>query len=97
MNKLLVPFEFNRDDFNKRVKIELYEGMEAEIEHLLEVCVPLISPKVIFSCNRVETLNSSSIKVESEIFTDQQLIKSLKGVDTIFPFVATCGVELDDT
>lgn len=84
---LNVPFIFNRDDFNKRVRIELYEGMEDEIESLLKKAVPLINPKAIFL--------ECSIDEITDNFTDEILLNRLNSVENTYPYIVTCGLELD--
>lgn len=87
-NIITIPFIFDRDEFNKRVKIELYEGMEQEIEGLLDKAIPLISPKAIFI--------ESSLGDIKDKFTDDTLLKMIKDNNVVFPYVVTCGIELEN-
>ena len=95
MNTLHFQFNFDRDEFDKKIHIELYEGMEEEIEALLESAVPLLKPKAVYSEILIDHLNTGELLIGGQIFSDPQLLSHLENKVTVFPYVATCGDELD--
>jgi len=95
MNTLNFHFIFDREEFNKKVHIELYEGMEEEIESILEKAVPLIKPKAVYREMGVRRREKGKILIDEQIFSDPILISHLEDKDIVFPYIATCGDELD--
>ncbi|MGL1891316.1 MAG: hypothetical protein OCD02_06780 [Spirochaetaceae bacterium] len=95
MKILEIPFEFNIKEFNRRVKIELYEGMEDEIEELLKNVIPLVSAKAIFIESKI-TPEENIITIGSQIFKDEVLTKKLQDNSIVFPYIVTCGTGLEN-
>ncbi len=96
MEILEVPFPFDREEYNRRVKMELYEGMEEEIEILLGKAVPLVKPKAVFKEIGVGREDDGTIVLEDQVFDDPVIFSHLKSVEKIYPYIATCGNELED-
>jgi len=113
MEILVVPFNFDREEFNRRVKIELYEGMEDEIESLLDKAVPLIRPKAVYRELEIMSRESqgqtgqrhgnssmesslNNLQIDDQVFTDSILVNRLRDVSTVFPYIITCGIELEE-
>jgi len=95
MEILKVPFDFDRDEFNRRVKIELYEGMEEEIEALLDRAVPLVKPKAVYREIGVGRKETGRVLIDDQVFTDEALVSRLKDIPVVFPYIVTCGHELE--
>lgn len=95
MELLNVPFVFDRKDFEKRICIELYEGMEEAIDDLLARALPLLRPKAVFREIAVEKSNAGEVLIEDQVFTDPALLARLENRKIVFPYIATCGDELD--
>lgn len=103
MEVLEVPFIFDREEYNRRVKMELYEGMEEEIEALLDKALSLVKPKAVFREMGVGRRKKSSmeagfknIHIGNQVFDDPVILSHLSGVDKIYPYITTCGNELEE-
>jgi len=96
MNILQVPFHFDREEFNKRIHIELYEGMEEEIESFLERAVPLLKPKAVFRETGVRRRETGEILIDEQVFSDPVLISHMENKDSVFPYIVSCGDELEE-
>ena len=96
MNILEIPFNFNREDFDRRVHIELYEGMEKKINSLLEKVVPLLNPKAVFKEMGVRRRKTGEIILDSQVFSDPVVMSHLENKDTVFLYIASCGDELEE-
>ena len=95
MKILKVPFTFNRAEFNKRVKIELYQGMEDEIEAILSIAKPLLTPKVLYG--EFDVIHRDDhIEISDQKFYDPKLLNRVSDVKKIYPYLVTCGTELDN-
>lgn len=96
MEVIKIPFLFDREEFDKRIRIELYEGMEEEIDALIGRSVPLIEPVALYRELGVGRGETGGFQIEDQIFDDQVTAGHFEGLDRIFPYVATCGPGLED-
>lgn len=98
--EILTPdFIFDRKDFDRRIRIQLYEGMEEEIDDFLVRTLPLIRPKALFRevvIHRNRKDRGFCFQAEDQCFDDPVTEEHLKDLDRIFPYIATCGNELED-
>lgn len=95
MEVLQVPFVFDREEYNRRIKMELYEGLEDEIETFLDKALPLVKPKAVFREMGVGRREGGIILLGDQLFDDPVIVSHLKNVSIIFPYIATCGIELE--
>ena len=95
MEILLAPFFFDRGEFNGRVRIELYEDMEDELESFLGQVTPLVRPKIGFRVMEVEKKEGPGISLEGQEFFDPAVVFYLEKIERVFPYIATCGDELE--
>ena len=72
------------------------EDMEKGIQELIEVVLPIARPKVIYQVSYVDNKAEDSVEVDGVRFTSRVLRDNLGEVGRVFPFVATCGRELDE-
>ncbi len=66
------------------------------IRELIAVVLPVASPKVVYQVAYVDNRTEDSLEVDGVRFTSRVLRDSLDKVGRVFPFVATCGRELDE-
>ena len=71
------------------------EDMERGVQELIEIVLPIASPKVIYQVSYVDNKAEDSVEVDGVRFTSRVLRDNLDKVGRVFPFVATCGRELD--
>lgn len=68
---------------------EKAEGMAAEAEKAGR-------PKALYKAVRIESRAEDSVVIEARTFKSRVLAVNLENVHRVFPFVATCGVELEE-
>ncbi len=66
------------------------------IRELIAAVLPIAKPKVVYQVSYVENRTEDSLEVDGVRFTSRVLRDSLDKVGRVFPFVATCGRELDE-
>jgi len=67
-----------------------------EVQRLLEEGRPLARPKGIYREACVEHLDGTEVvHIGGVLFRSRVLAVNLKAVDRVFPFIATCGVEME--
>lgn len=70
-----------------------FEGI---VQELLGLVIPVARPKAVYRVCHVDELNESSVVVEGVRFDSPLLREKLENVERVFPFVVTCGNEVDE-
>lgn len=91
-----IPFEVDTDALLSSVHVE--EGSEdaRDIRELVEVAAPLARPKAIYEVSYIEHKDHDTVDIGDVRFISRVLRVNLDAVERVFPFVATCGKELEE-
>ncbi len=66
------------------------------IQELIEIVRPVAKPKAVYRVSYVDNKSEDSLYIEGKRFTSCILRVNLDKVERVFPYVATCGRELDE-
>ncbi|MDD5510083.1 MAG: vitamin B12 dependent-methionine synthase activation domain-containing protein [Dehalococcoidales bacterium] len=92
-----IPVSLDAGEVLERINIRSKRSdMLNSIRELIAVVLPVARPKVIYQVCYVDNRTEDSLEVDGVRFTSRVLRNSLDKVGRVFPFVATCGRELDD-
>ena len=69
--------------------------LEEIVRELIRITNPVAKPKAVYKVGRVTGKTSHSVQVDGTTFTSDVLRINLSEVDMVFPFIATCGQEVD--
>jgi hypothetical protein len=69
--------------------------IEKMAQELVEIARPIARPKALYEVAYVDNKNGASLELNSVKFTSRVLRVNLDKVNRVFPYVATCGTELD--
>ena len=72
------------------------EGMERCAREMLDLARSVARPKAVYAARYVEEKNGDTVRVDGVTFTSSVLRVNLDQVHRVFPFVATCGTEVED-
>jgi hypothetical protein len=72
------------------------EYFERTARELLEIARQVARPKAVYEVSKVTNRNRNSLEIGGVKFTSNLLRINLDNVDRVFPYVATCGQELDE-
>ena len=92
-----IPFRLDVEAVLKQLhqnKGNKYIG--AIVQELIEIVRPIAKPKAIYKVSYVENKNEASVYIDGVRFTSRVLRVNLDKVERVFPYVATCGRELDE-
>jgi len=62
---------------------------------LLEAALPVARPKAMYKVCYVDERSEGGVGLEGIRFTSEVLSQNLREVERVFPYIVTCGVELD--
>ena len=70
--------------------------IEAIVEELVEMAQPAAKPKAIYEACRVDSISGDVVVIGGTKFTSRLLRINLAEAASVFPYIATCGRELDE-
>jgi len=70
--------------------------VEGTVQELIEIVRPVAKPKAIYEVSYVDNKNEDSLYIGGAKFTSHVLRVNVDKVGRVFPYVATCGKELDE-
>jgi len=69
---------------------------EKTVQELIEIVRPIAKPKAVYETSYIDSKNGDSIVIDGVWFTSRVLRVNLDKVERVFPYIATCGRELDE-
>lgn len=91
-----IPIALGFDQVLERLRLSRRSKyVEATVQQLIEIARPLVKPKAIYKVSYVFNKNKDSLDIGGVRFTSRVLRVNLDKIERVFPYVATCGTELD--
>lgn len=92
-----IPFRLDTLEVLKRLRLRKEnKDMERMVQELLDIVHPIAKPKAVYRVSYVDNKNGDSLYIDGVKFTSRVLRVNLDKVGRVFPYVATCGRELDE-
>jgi hypothetical protein len=91
-----VPFKVDRQALFQRLHIEENSEYASDILKLADMAEKSACPKAIYDTVAITAKDVDGIHLGNVRFTSPALAITLQNSDRIFPYVCTCGVELDE-
>jgi hypothetical protein len=70
--------------------------LEEKARELAKTACKIARPRAIYKISHARIIDNKTVDIDGTIFTSKVLSKLLCGQDTIYPFLATVGKELDE-
>lgn len=90
-----VPVQIDEDQLFRRLRIDPADEMADDIRRLAASAGQAARPKALYDEVFIETRGDDYVEARGVRFTSRVLRVNLDKVERFFPFVATCGAELD--
>ena len=92
-----IPVRLDAEEILERLHIRKENKyVEGIVQELIEIVRPLAKPKAIYKVSYVDNESENSLYIDGVRFTSHVLRVNLDKVGRVFPYVATCGRELDE-
>lgn len=91
-----IPFNVSERDALAALRMERGAPFSEEALGLLEAAIPVARPKGVYRVAAVEAIDGATVALDGVRFASRILRRNLEGRNRAFPFVATCGVELEE-
>lgn len=90
-----IPFHPDANNLLERLRIRPGSSQQDEFFHFLENALRIACPKVMYKVAFIEDKGDSYVDFDGIRFESRVLRVNLKDVHRAFPYVVTCGMELE--
>jgi hypothetical protein len=91
-----VPVELDIDTLLARLRIDRESKIARDILGLIDNAAPVIRPKAIYEVSFIQNRDYDTVDIGGVIFKSRVLRANLDKVERVFPYIATCGREVDE-
>ena len=91
-----IPFAFGAEEFGRMAYGADSAELQGEVRDFLQTALPLVKPKALMRVAYIEGRAEDSIRIDTALFQSRALCINLEKVERVFPYIATCGTELDE-
>jgi hypothetical protein len=89
-----IPFEVDPLALMKRLHIKPDSDSAEEFQHLLDQARPLAHPRALYLLAPVTGRGEDWVEIDGMLFSSRILRVNVGGIYRVFPYLATCGQEL---
>ena len=90
-----IDFQLDVDTFLARLRIDKESEDAKDIQHLIDHIAPLIKPKALYEVSYIQYKGCDTVNIGGVTFTSRVLRVNLDKVERVFPYITTCGRELE--
>jgi len=90
-----IPFKIELDQLAKTLRVKEGSEQRAKLKNFIADAQALAKPKVVYKIAYIEAKEEDSVLVEGVTFASRILRVNLEKAHRTFPYVATCGQELE--
>ncbi|MEG1097121.1 MAG: MarR family transcriptional regulator [Clostridiales bacterium] len=87
-------FSFTHQDILERMGMPRNHKFGDSIKKLIDIARPIAKPKAFYMEVEIEKRTGKTLTIAGETFTSTALVKNLAKVNTVYPYLCTCGEEL---
>lgn len=90
-----IPFQADKAALYERLHVDADSEQAEELGALIDHAQAIARPKGLYRIAYITAKDDVSVEIEGVRFSSRVLRVNLDAVQRVFPYVATCGVELD--
>jgi hypothetical protein len=91
-----IPFDLNPDSLIEKFQLENFSATERDqFEQLIQNASSVARPKAMYKYAGMSIHDENLVQIDTQLFQSRMLSLNLSGLDAVFPYVATCGTEID--
>jgi hypothetical protein len=91
-----IPFALNTNQLFEYLRIKPGTDRAKEFGDLVSEVRKIGKPKALYKASFIDEKGEDTITLDGVTFTSLALRKNLDSIERVFPYVATCGTEIDD-
>jgi hypothetical protein len=90
-----IPFRIDEEQLRQKLRIKDRSDYISKLQRLVDEAQAIGKPKALYRAVFIESKMDDRVVINGTVFTSRVLRVNLDKVYRVFPFVATCGVELE--
>ena len=92
-----IPVDLEPEKVLKFIRMrDSNQQVERMVQELVEVTRSIAKPKVVYKVSYVDSRDGDTVTIDGVKFTSRVLRINLDQVERVFPYIATCGTELEE-
>ncbi|MCG6895455.1 MAG: hypothetical protein LJE65_17775 [Desulfobacteraceae bacterium] len=91
-----IPFSLDREVLLQRMRLVAGTKEADEFEALVDRAEAMGRPKAGYTVRYIDEKGEDTVTIGGVTFTSAALRRNLEGLERVFPFLATCGREVED-
>jgi hypothetical protein len=92
-----IPFDLDAEAVLKRLRLRRTNLRTEKIaRELAEAACRVARPRAIYQISHARVIDTETVAVDGVRFTSRALSRNLRDQETVYPFIATAGRELDE-
>lgn len=91
-----IPSRISVEAAAKRMHVDISSDLYIELTDLVNRCNQIAKPKAVFTTCFVTGVDEKTCTIGDEIFNSGVMAKNLSSVHKVYPYIATCGEEIED-
>jgi len=90
-----IAFQLDIDTLLARLHLDKESEDAKDIQYLVDHIAPLIKPKALYEVSYIQYKGCDTVNIGGVAFTSRVLRVNLDKIERVFPYIATCGRELE--
>ena len=90
-----IPFKLDTEALNGKLRVKPGSDHSEELADLIGKVQDVARPKAIYRESFIEARGEHTVTIDDVTFTSRAMRKNLDEVERVFPYIATCGEEVD--
>lgn len=90
-----IPFDVDLPQLVKRLRIKEGSANQAELLRLVDEAQAYAQPRALYALAYIEARGDDWVKIGGQVFTSRVLTVNLAKTHRVFPYLVTCGAELE--
>ncbi len=91
-----IPFQIDTGQLYKNLRIKEGNELVARLKPLIDKAQAMGKPKAAYKVAFIESRGDDQVIIDGVMLTSRVLRVNLEKAHRVFPFVATCGIELEE-
>ena len=91
-----IQAEVTKEDVLRKFGMPPDHKLGPDIEKAIEEVKPIANAKLLYGEAKIEARTDDTVTIGGVLFEGKDLADALKDVDTVYPYICTCGRELND-
>jgi hypothetical protein len=91
-----IPFKIHVEQLSKKLRIKDGSAHVGKLQRLVDEAQAIGKPKALYRAAFIESKKEDQVVINGTVLTSRVLRVNLEKVHRVFPYVTTCGLELEE-